>query len=794
MAVTLGVELGVQLHLKKGAGVDARDDKGQTPLIIAASKGYLSICAMLLERGADPGIRTHSGVDAAQIATERGHHLVVALLQEHALASVAPPGSSPVQILAPDPVESPPARGVSGPFIRDIGDDRAPSESASKLPENEVTSIPESVVAPPCEAASVASQGSPASGEVSAGECSGASSDDTLDEEPIPPLSERVLRDAIRCRDSSELVDVEIDAGDFADDLGPSDWTAELVRPAPTADPTVLTDALAIHGEIGRHLPIDIDEDWSDIDIELPEVLVRRRRRIDSDEQSRWLGEAEDLILLGARDGEIPRRLIDGLAPVNVDSEWDARPDQGLMLELVLGDLGIRVLDDEDAPWDPLPLDGDAEDRYWDFLAEAGTYLRTAISSKSDPLLGYLANLSGIKVLNRAEESAIGKTIEEGRRRVSTGILRSSSARAELASWLNTVDSGRTRWEELFSEIQVSAEEEEAVDASDGHGVPDEHDSEADANYPSVLAERIGHLLDACSKLGRIGTDPIPAPALELAGTRLDALGLRPEVVGRLVSFVRDHETDDDIRAELIVAADAVLGARHKLFHHNQRLVYWIARKYQRSGLPLMDLVQEGSLGLLRATDKFDYRRETKFSTYAVWWIRQSITRAIDDQSHLIRIPVHVMENLRKIRRSQEGLTTPDGHGPSPEAIASALALDLVKVKRLLKISIEELSLDELEANGIDPFEFLRDRSPTPEVLSESRSLVAAVHLSMVGLLPREHRIVCLRFGIGTGQEHTLEEIGQMYNVTRERIRQIEAKALRKLQHPTRSRPLRHLL
>ena len=789
MAVTLGVEVGVQLHLRKGAGVDARDDKGQTPLIIAASKGYLSICTMLLESGADPHIRTHLGVDAAQIAAERGHHAVVALLQEHAVASTISSRTLAIAGQARDFVELPRRNVPPAEGEREIGTDRILAKPHSGSPDAETISIPEHFITTPNDKA-VTDHVSSVPGELVLGHDAAR----IVEERTKPCSAGSPDSESLRRSGSMEHVDIELDAYDAVDDLGLSAWSAEVASPAPTADPTVLTDAVAVHSEIDRHFPVDLDEDWSDIDIELPEGLSRRRTRIDSDEQSRWLGEAEDLVLIGLRDGEIPRRLIEDMIPANAASEWDTLPDQQLMLELVLGDLGLRVLDDEDAPFDPLPLDGDEEDRHWDTLAETGRYLRTAISSKSDPLLGYMANLSGTTVLSRAEETTIGRVIEEGRRRVSMGILRSSSARAELLSWLDATDSGRRRWEELFSDMHVAVEDGEVADEPGEHLPSDEHEDAPGAHYSPVLVEKIENFRAACSKLEPGGLRAVPTADIELAGMHLVSLGLKSEILDRLVVFVRERETDEDVKVEVTVAAEAVLGARHKLFHHNQRLVYWIARKYQRSGLSLMDLVQEGSLGLLRATEKFDYRRETKFSTYAVWWIRQSITRAIDDQSHLIRIPVHVAESLRKIRRTQEALTSPDGQAPTAEAIAAALGFELFKVRRLLKVSLDPLPLDELEAEGIGSSRFLQDRSPTPEAQADSRSLVQAVHLAMVGLLPREHRIVCLRFGIGIDQEHTLEEVGQMYGVTRERIRQIEAKALRKLQHPTRSRHLRHLL
>jgi RNA polymerase primary sigma factor len=252
-----------------------------------------------------------------------------------------------------------------------------------------------------------------------------------------------------------------------------------------------------------------------------------------------------------------------------------------------------------------------------------------------------------------------------------------------------------------------------------------------------------------------------------------------------------------EINRRMSIGSAKARRAKKEMVEANLRLVISIAKKYTNRGLQFLDLIQEGNIGLMKAVDKFEYRRGYKFSTYATWWIRQAITRSIADQARTIRIPVHMIETINKLNRISRQMLQEMGREPTPDELAERMELPEDKVRKVLKIAKEPISMETPIGDDEDSHlgDFIEDTSVTsPMDAATSFGLSEATMNILASLTPREAKVLRMRFGIDMNTDHTLEEVGKQFDVTRERIRQIEAKALRKLRHPTRSEQLRSFL
>ncbi len=303
----------------------------------------------------------------------------------------------------------------------------------------------------------------------------------------------------------------------------------------------------------------------------------------------------------------------------------------------------------------------------------------------------------------------------------------------------------------------------------------------ADRSYSEISSDVVGLYLKEMARVPLLNTEEEISLAMRLEAGAEAARKLRAN-------------PNSPKAAEWEAAIVEGQTARDHLIKANTRLVVSIAKKYMARGVPFLDLIQEGNLGLMKAVEKFDYRRGFRFSTYATWWIRQTITRSIADQGRTIRVPVHMSDRIRRLYRAARQLEQDNGRKPTPEELGAALKLDPRKVRWMLRVSWQPLSL-ERPVGEDDDSEFGQfienDSVPSPAQATYDKMLREKIEALLKTLTPREARILCLRFGLLNGKSHTLEEVGQKFGLTRERIRQIEGRALRRLRHPRRSRHLR---
>ena len=332
-----------------------------------------------------------------------------------------------------------------------------------------------------------------------------------------------------------------------------------------------------------------------------------------------------------------------------------------------------------------------------------------------------------------------------------------------------------------------------------------------DAEPPLEAMEEISEeeMVDPNSMVDSFGTDdPVRMYLKEIGKVNLlssdeeielaQAMGAGNEAKEQLSELQEaGEEIPEDVLAELNKAIKKGERAKQRLAEANLRLVVSIAKRYVGRGMQFLDLIQEGNLGLIKAVEKFDYTKGYKFSTYATWWIRQAITRAIADQARTIRIPVHMVETINKVIRVSRQLLQELGHDPSPEEIAEEMSMPVERVREILKIAQEPVSLETPIGEEEDSHlgDFIPDEDASEPAEAASFTLLKEQLVEVLSTLtPREEKVLKLRFGIEDGRTRTLEEVGKEFNVTRERIRQIEAKALRKLRHPSRSKKLRDFL
>lgn len=730
MAVLAGVESAVKIHIDRGDDLNARDAQGQTPLMLSASRNKATICAFLLDAGADAYLLDPFGRSALAIAHAAGAHDAAQVIEKAGAPAAAPIAEA-----------------------QKLG--HQPDNLSAADPANLTTCV---------------------------------DSQESIRTEVSEPRAESKLRLA-----AAPLLDLCVSEGDGFDLAG---WEAEEDQPPPEGDATLTAAAFEIQSAITEHQPIDTSADWDDFEAFLPDRAAPLPRADDAESRERLR-----LVLLRAiREGSIPQTALDDLA-IGDDGEPD---DEAVaLLRMVVNDLGAETDErfEYRAPHENFEVfvAPDEKPGEEDAVAEALAFVDDLAGRRNEPLRIYQREFQREALLTAEAEVALGQGMERGLERAldalaswHSGIGAALEAAQKVASGdmpLRWLSSGRQAEPQEGNPIAGSEFDAEGAPSTESSAETDGGEDDNDSQFGPDSKTSNDELAEFCASAellaGLVKADDESLKWDAIRGA-IASLGLTRSFLLELA----DSRIDD--KAHAAFAFKHAIGdyrrARDKMTAANLKLVFSIAKKYLFSGQPLDDLLQEGNIGLLKAVDKYDWRRGFKFSTYATWWIRQQVGRFVADKGKTIRVPVHIYEKTQRIAHVAHAFELERGRAPTVEEIAWIVDLPVRKAAALIRVSQEPLSIEALDnldsLLAADAAEQFKVRDPMDIV--EDAQLVALVDRLLGELTLKEARVVRMRFGIGIHDAMTLEEIGARLDVTRERVRQIEAAVLRKFKHPAR--------
>ena len=700
MAVLTGVENSVRLHIDRGDNLNARDDKGLTPLMIAASRNKASICQLLLNGNADPSLVDALGRDALALAKAAG-----------------------------------------------AADAAKVIELALNLP-----SIAEAVVP----------EKSPELGET-----------DRLPSAKTPSSLYQIVQSTI-----AEAWD-EIDAP-----LDLSGWVEEVEGPPPVGDASLAISAIAIHVAISEHTPIDSSADWEEFEAFLPSFAAPLLRIENLEKRDRL----RSLLLRAMREGSVPSQEVEDLC---LDDDQSRNFETEFALRQTINDLGAECDErfEYEAYFESFQVFvAPEETREEESLAVALGYFDALISNDGATLPLYFKDSQKESLLTASEESTLGQAMESG---LGNAIDALAAWPAGLAFFIE--DARLVVLGEKPLAWIIAPKDETPLDDAELAAGSDVLTSPASV-APQDGVEEDDELIDDLSSFaatvkalsGLARADSVKGPNWSANREVLRSLGIQKSY---LMGFMDERRCDQHPSAKLFAKAmEEHRQARERMALSNLRLVVSIAKRYLNSGMLLDDLIQEGNVGLIKAVDKFDWRKGFKFSTYATWWIRQQISRTVSNVSRSIRLPSHMHQLGMHVIQAAVAWDKVNGRFPTSAELGAELDIPVWKVDAILRereefISLDAVNIDDLIATHVRA-QFI---APDPSEAVEAKELTDILGRLLGGLGRKRDQIIRLRFGFGVDDECTLEEVGIRLDLTRERIRQIEAKTIRLMKHPAKS-------